>query len=107
MQTIDQLHNYAMDLAEEAFIYKKARNENKAKALFQKALEIEQKAASQLTISKESEPTRSILCRSAAALAYLCDNYDAVDRCAHNGLAGFPPPEIKQELKNLYEDIEK
>lgn len=90
MQIINKLHNYAMDLVEEAFIYKKDKYEKKAKALFQKALETEQKAASQLTTAKESEPTRSILCRSAAALAYLCDNYDAVDRLAHNGLAGFP-----------------
>jgi len=94
-----------MDLAEEAFIYKKQGKEEKAKELFQKALVLEQEAAEKLYISKEVEPTRSILYRSAASLAFHVGDYETADRLVANGLAGYPPPEIKEELKNLYEDI--
>ncbi|MFX0204362.1 MAG: hypothetical protein ACFFDT_00125 [Candidatus Hodarchaeota archaeon] len=105
MQPIDNLHNSAMDLAEEAFILKKQGNENKAKELFQKAMELEQEAAEKLSLSTDSEPTRSILYRSAASLAYHYGDYETADRLVANGLAGYPPPEIREELKNLYEDI--
>lgn len=105
MQSIESLHNSAMDLAEEAFILEKQRNEDKAKALFQKAMTLEQKAAEGLPISIDSEPTRSILYRSAASLAYRYGDYETADRLVANGLAGFPPPEIKEELKDLYEDV--
>ena len=47
-----------------------------------------------------NEPTRSILYRSSAALAQNSLQYDLAERLIANGLAGFPPYEIKEELKN-------
>jgi len=105
MSTIDELHPKAMDIAEQAFHLRSKGREEEAKRLFLEALEIEQQAAFLLPLTQESEPSRSILFRSAASLAYNGGNYKMADRLIANGLSGFPPPEIEEELKNLYEDV--
>ncbi|MFZ5518702.1 MAG: hypothetical protein ACOY90_18880 [Candidatus Zhuqueibacterota bacterium] len=105
MSTVDELHPIAIDLAEQAFLFRRKGNENKAKELFLEALKIEQQAAFLLPPIQESEPSRSILFRSASSIAYNAGNYEKADWLISNGLAGFPPIEIKEELKNLYEDV--
>lgn len=105
MQTIKELHDKAMNFAEDAFLAQKSGRESDAIRLFADALELEQEAANSLPLSEESEPTRSILFRSAASLAYNSKNYELADRLIARGLSGFPPPEIMEELKNLYEDV--
>jgi len=102
MQNIEELHTKAMDLAEEAFLDQKRGAHFKAISLFKTALNLEQKAASLLPLAKNSEPTRSLLYRSAASIAYYAGEYEIADRLIANGLAGYPPNEIKNELKNLY-----
>lgn len=105
MSKIEVLHNKAMDIAEEAFFLKRKGDEQRSVALFHEAVEYEIKAASLLPIDIASEPTRSILYRSSAALAQNAKQFDLAERMIANGLAGFPPPEIQEELRNLYEDI--
>jgi hypothetical protein len=105
METIKDLHQNAMNLAEEAFIVQRNGDDMKANELFSKSLSLEQKAAEQLPLNIDSEPTRSILYRSAASLAYNCKEYELADRLIAIGLSGYPPAEIKEELKNLYEDV--
>lgn len=105
MKSIDKLHSEAMNLAEEGFILKRKGSLGEAEELFKRALLLEQEAAKQLSLSEESEPTRSILYRSAASLAFNTKEYDLSERLIAMGLAGFPPHEIKEELKILYEDI--
>ena len=105
MPTVEELHTEAMDWAEEAFLAQKRGNEAEANKLFIKALKLEQEAAELLPLSEDSEPTRSILYRSAAAVAFHSGDYEVADRLIANGLSGYPPIEIKEELKNLYEDI--
>ncbi len=105
MTTVNDLHPKAMDLAEMAFCHRRKGDEEKAKSLFTDALRLEQQAALLLPADRASEPSRSILFRSAASLAYNGRDYEAADWLIANGLAGFPPPEIKEELKNLYEDV--
>jgi tetratricopeptide (TPR) repeat protein len=105
MQSIEELHIDAMNLAEEAFIAQRNGDYKKAEALFSEALDLEQQAAGQLPLSMESEPTRSILYRSAASLAYNSKEYELADRLIARGLSGYPPKDIKEELKNLYEDV--
>ena len=51
------------------------------------------------------EPTRSILFRSAASLAISCEEYVAAEQMICDGLAGSPPPDIRRELRSLYEQI--
>ena len=94
-----------MDIAEEAFLAQKRGDLDAAERLFSEALRLEQNAADQLPLSKEAEPTRSILYRSAASLAYNSKDYELADRLIARGLSGFPPKEIEEELKNLYEDV--
>jgi len=105
MQTVEELHTQAMDLAEEAFFVQKKGDKLKSRDLFEKSLAFEQKAAEQLAMTQDSEPTRSILYQSAASIAYHAGDYDTADRLIANGLAGYPPFEIREELKNLYEDV--
>ena len=80
MQTIKEIHDKAMNLAEDAFHAQKSGREADAIRLFAEALELEQEAANSLPLSEESEPTRSILFRSAASLAFNSKNYEVADR---------------------------
>lgn len=105
MPTVNDFHPKAMDLAETAFRLKRRGEYDRAKQMFGEALLLERQAAALLPLAIESEPSRSILYRSAASLAYNAEDYEVADWLVANGLAGFPPPEIKDELKNLYEDI--
>ncbi len=98
-------HDEAMVLADDAFLAK-ARGEFSAYAnLLSQAMSMEIQAAELLPIDSEYEPSRSILFRSAASLAYDAADYRLADRLVARGLAGYPPTEIEKELKDLYEDI--
>jgi len=105
MTTVNDLHPKAMDLAEEAFQFQRLGDNDRAKELFLLALALEQEAAMLLPPTEESEPSRSILFRSAASLAYNGEKYETAERLIAHGLIGFPPLEIQEELKDLYEDI--
>lgn len=105
MTTVNDLHPKAMDLAEEAFSLRRKGQDDKAKRLFLEALELERTAALLLPVGEDSEPSRSILFRSAASLAYNAEDFDAAERLIAFGLSGYPPLEIRDELKNLYDDI--
>ncbi|HSH83397.1 MAG TPA: hypothetical protein VLA19_33100, partial [Herpetosiphonaceae bacterium] len=58
----------------------------------------EAQAADLVPEGAASEPTRSILYRSAAWLALQANLPDDAVRLAEHGLAGSPPPEIAAEL---------
>jgi hypothetical protein len=105
MTTVNELHLKAMDLADEAFQLRRSGEQASATLFFLKALELERAAALLLPPNEEAEPSRSILYRSAASLAYNGEDYTTAERLVAQGLSGFPPIEIKEELKNLYEDI--
>lgn len=105
MKSTDELHTEAMNFAEEAFILKRKGSVSEADELFKKALFLEQQAAEQLSLSEASEPSRSILYRSAASLAFNTKEYDLSERLIAMGLSGYPPNDIKEELKILYEDV--
>ncbi len=94
-----------MDIAEEAFIHQRRDKAQDAIIAFKKAAKFEIEAANILSIAKNNEPTRSILYRSAASLAFNAKEYDLAERMIANGLAGYPPFEIREELKNLFEDV--
>lgn len=105
MTTVSDLHPKAMDLAEEAFLLRRRGEDAQAKVFFLQALHLEQEAALLLLPTEDAEPSRSILYRSAASLAYNAEDFDTAERLIAHGLSGYPPSEIKEELKNLYEDI--
>jgi hypothetical protein len=105
MSEIEQLHEQAVDIAEEAFAAQRKGDAESAKNLFLQALELEVQAASIYPATSESEPTRSILYRSAAALAYHAKEYDRAEQLIACGLSGYPPIEIKEELRALQDDV--
>lgn len=105
MSKIEQLHNQAMDWAEEAFIAKRKGQEAEANALFKRALGLETEAAAACPPEQASEPTRSILYRSAASLAYHAQEYQRAQQLVTDAFQGYPPPEITAELTALQEEI--
>jgi hypothetical protein len=94
-----------MDIAEDAFHLRRTGQFEKAKSCFLQALDLEARAAYMLSLTPENEPSRSILFRSAASLAYHGGDYDTAERLVSNGLAGFPPEDVRVELKELFDEI--
>lgn len=107
MSTVRELHNQAMTLAQQALIAREAGALAKAEEFAHQALPFEIRAAECLAITPENEPTRSILYRSATALAYQGNDFATALRLATEGLAGYPSPRIEQELKDLQTQLEE
>jgi hypothetical protein len=105
MSTVRELHNQSMQFAQEALIARESNDTASAIALAKQALALEMEAAGRISKDRNSEPTRSILYKGAASLAYQARDYDTAERLVFEGLTGFPPPRVRQELKDLYEQI--
>src|SRR5262245_53707525 len=96
---VTRLHEAAMAYAHEAMTASGAQT---ATRLYQLAFENERNAAEALKSEKGEEPTRSILYRSAATLALDCHEYDEAERLIEEALAGSPPADVAQELRELH-----
>ncbi len=105
MNTVRELHANAMKLAQLAMVARHAGESDRAKELTFQAYEYEEKAAHLVPDNQESEPTRSILYRSAASLAHQSKRFRIAQRLVARGLSGYPPLQVERELKNLYEQI--
>ena len=100
----ERFHQDAMILAEQALAEVDARI---AQRLFRAAFDNERQAAEELAGALEAEPTRSVLYRSAASLAADCGEYSEAERLAREGLAGRPPVEIADELRELLSQVKE
>ena len=100
----ERLHRDAMILAEQALAEVDTRI---AQRLFRAAFDNERQAAEELAGTLEAEPTRSVLYRSAASLAADCGEYSEAERLAGEGLAGRPPAEIADELRELLSQVKE
>src|SRR5690349_19711092 len=98
MSLIRDLHHQAVDLAGQALTARLNGDAQLAKNLARQALDFETRAANVLAIEYDSEPTRSVLYRSAASLAVQCEEYREAERLVAMGLAGNPPTELVDEL---------
>lgn len=105
MSVVRELHDRAMELAQAALLERESGNDARAIELAREAAPLELMAAEQLPKARESEPTRSILFRSAAALAFQAQDYETAERLVYDGLAGYPPPAVRRELFDLREQI--
>jgi hypothetical protein len=105
IQNIQELHKEAMDLAEMAFIAKLKGDLKSAENLLIEAYKKESDSAKLLVDEYDFEPTRSILYRSAASLAIECNDVRGAERLIAFGLAGNPPEEIAEELRDLLEKV--
>jgi hypothetical protein len=105
MTTVREFHDEAMRLAHLAVVARHGQDWAHAQELSRQAYEYEVQAADLIPEAAASEPTRSILYRSAASLAFQCKEFGIAQRLIAKGLSGYPPPRVEQELKDLYEQI--
>lgn len=103
MSQVRELHEKAMRLARLALVAREHGDIDQAEELARQALDFEASAADLIVYSEASEPTRSILYRSAASLAIQCKEFGLAIKLVAKGLSGYPPKEIELELKGLYE----
>lgn len=101
MKDINKFHRSAMDFADRAFIAKQEGKQRSFITLSRKAFHAEKKAAELCQGQYAIEPTRSILHRSAAALALDCGELREAERLIAMALAGEPPQQIAEELRDL------
>lgn len=98
---IQQIHRQAISLAREADLHLENDDLENYHSSIKEAFRLEKRAAEELKDRYESEPTRSVLYRSAASLAFKCANYsDAIDLIIE-ALKGNPFEEIRLELLDL------
>ncbi|MBW3019928.1 hypothetical protein KY334_01410 [Candidatus Woesearchaeota archaeon] len=101
--SIWQLHEKAVDIAENAFIEESKGNLDKAIKLFEKALVLELDAISKL--KPNNEPTRSILYRSATSLAFKAKQFSKAILLIEEGLNENVPIEIRKEFEDLKSEV--
>ncbi len=105
MSTVRELHDTAMRLAQDALVARERGDHARAASLAGEAVPAEIEAAERVAKTPASEPTRSILYRSAASLAYQANDFALAQRLVFEGLSGWPSPHVEDELKQLYEQI--
>lgn len=102
---INRLHANAMKVANDAYVADLQGDYEKAESLFREAFEDERKAALLLTDDLNAEPTRSVLFRSAANLGIDCREFREAEKLIALALAGNPPDEICDELRDALETV--
>ena len=100
---IQQLHDCAMDQAEDAVLCQMRGNSAGFRSATKSALDYEREAANLVTAYVEYEPSRSVLHRSAAALALDLGEWRIAEQLVCAALAGNPPAEIATELRDILE----
>jgi hypothetical protein len=90
------------DMAHEA---RRQGDVTQARAYFERAFSLERDAAEELAGRTEAEPSRSVLYRSAATLALQCGQQAEAERLVCSALAGNPPSDIAEELRDLFEQV--
>jgi hypothetical protein len=106
MSKINQLHEQAMDMAEKAFLAQQKGDKIMFIRLSKEAFLLEKAAAMLLKDKPEIEPSRSILFKSAAFLAYDAQEYQACRDMITYTLLGKPDAIIKAEMKSLFLEVD-
>ncbi len=101
MKQVNTLHQEAMDLAELAQVAKLRGEVEQSNHLLRQAFTKESSAAALIANHWETEPTRSVLHRSAASLAIECGEFEMANRLIVTALSGNPPAEIAEELQDF------
>jgi hypothetical protein len=102
--TTRELHDNAISLMRKAELISNS-NKELAKNIYLEAAELEARAAVLIELKEENEPTRSILYLAAASLFWRAEAYVAAERLACQGLGGFPPASVKNDLFKLLDEI--
>lgn len=104
MQNVETLHQEAMELVDQAVLARQRGDATQVAELSRAAFQKESAAANLVANQLELEPTRSILHRSAAVLALECNELREAERLIGRALAGNPPDDIANELRDLLLD---
>lgn len=102
---VNNLHEQAMNLAEEVYLAQRKKDTETAEKWAKKSFELEKKAAMLLVNDYDVEPTRSVLFKGAACLAFNAKLYREAEQMIGFALTGNPPVEIGEELRNLLLEI--
>lgn len=105
MNELKVLHRDAMERVDLALSAKSQGEMERALEFFREAYELESKAALSLSSNLDAEPTRSVLLRSAATIALDCNLTAEAEKLVCAALAGNPPFEIAEELRDLWEQV--
>lgn len=101
MQNLEALHQAAMNLVDQAVLARQRGDTDAALTFAREALAKERAAADLVADQWDLEPTRSVLHRSAATLAVECHELRDAERLIGRALAGNPPADIADELRDL------
>jgi hypothetical protein len=105
LEHINDLHERAMDLAEAAVVARTHGDEVTSRKRFQEALKLDTEAAALIAPHLDEEPMRSVLHRSAGSLALNCEHHRVAEKLLAVGLAGDPPAEVADEMRDLLEQV--
>jgi hypothetical protein len=102
---LKETHRDAVEQADLALAAGRRGDRVQALAHIRRAYELEAEAANALVHDFQSEPTRSVLFRSAATLALDCSLFAEAEKLACTGLIGNPPEQIAEELRDVLEQV--
>ncbi|MFK7951098.1 MAG: hypothetical protein AB8G11_26190 [Saprospiraceae bacterium] len=105
-QKVTNLHNQAMEIAEEGYFTQREGDKTTADKHFKTAYELEKSAAMLLIDDFDIEPTRSILFKGAAQLAFNFGDYRAMEQMIGFALTGNPDKATTLALKQLLNEAE-
>lgn len=105
MSAVREAHEKAMDQFEQGLLARMTGKPDDAERLFRIALDLELKAIEQAHKEAVPEPTHSVLRRSAASLAINCSEFRIAEKLIAEALAGEPPVDIADELRDLLENV--
>ncbi len=98
---VASLHREAMEHADAALYFQSRGELARFHDETRLAAALEEEAANLLPCSQASEPTRTVLLRSAATLALRCDELEHAEKLAAMALRGFGPEGLKEELRDV------
>lgn len=94
-----------MSLLDQALACRLRGDFSRAFDLTQAAFEMESRAARLFDDISGTEPTRSVLYRSAATIALECNGIEDAEQLIQSGLSGNPPERLISELRDLLSDL--
>lgn len=103
--SVSDSHNLAMEFAERALMARIQGLTEESLRLSKVALDNELNAISKLEAEGRTEPTYSVLHRSAGTLALDCNKPERAREIVNKALASGPHPEIADELHELLHRI--
>jgi len=107
MSDVRKFHQLAMELLQKSIVARHNGDSELCRNLCEQAYGFEIQSADLIanTADVDNEPTRSILYRSSASLAYQAGKFDFAKEAINKCLAGNPSEAIKHEIALLLEEM--